>query len=96
MDYNHDQFAYYPVTVFASIICTAAPSRYITLNMTRRGALADLIHYLNMMMDEEVVPQGAGEAEVFKAIADNLFEPTEIVECYADNLFGPINITDGC
>ena len=96
MEYNHDQFAYYPVTVFAGIIGTAAPRRYIGLGINRRAALDDLIAYLNMMMAEEVVPQGAGEAEVFKAIADNLFEPTEIVECYADNLFAPINITDGC
>ena len=94
MDYNHDQYAYYPVTIFVSIIGTAATHRYMAAALNRRYALDDLITYLNAMMAEEVVPQGAGEEEVFKAIADNLFEPTEIVECYADNLFGPSNITE--
>lgn len=89
--YNQDyeQFEHYRVTVFAGIIGTASPYRYITLGINRRDALAGLIAYLNMMMDEEVVPQGASEEEVIKAIADNLYQPAEIVECCADKLFGP-------
>lgn len=84
---DYDQYDYLPVTVFAAIIGSADSDRYITLEFTRKAALAHLIRYLNMMMDEEVVPQGASEEEVFKAIADNLYQPAEIVECYADNLF---------
>jgi hypothetical protein len=64
MDYNHDQFAYYSVTIFVSIIGTAASNRYIAAAINRRDALDDLITYLNTMMAEEVVPQGAGEEEV--------------------------------
>lgn len=61
MEHYQDQFAYEsPASIFVSIIGKAEPSRRMAVSFSRHEALDDLIAYLNMMMDEAVVPEGAG------------------------------------
>ena len=57
--------------------------RHIAVAPSRREALDGLIEYLNFMMDEEVPPSGS-EAEIYRAVEDNLYAQTEIVECAFD------------
>ena len=81
MEYNRKPLPYCPVTVFVTVIGTAQPSMRIAVAFSRRDALDDLIAYLNMMMDEEVLPQGADEKQVRTAVAENLFQPVVITAC---------------
>ena len=82
MEHQHDHFTTTePATAFVSIIGTQAGQRHVAVSYSRREALEGLTDYLNLMMDTEVLPLGASEIDIFKAIADNLYAEAEIVEC---------------
>lgn len=81
MEHHHHQFTYHACqSVFVSII-GSKPHRRVVASFSRREALDDLIAYLNMMMDEEVLPPDASEGQVEAAFGQNLYQPVEIIEC---------------
>lgn len=82
MELNQHQFTDYALpSIFVSIIGTAAPHRRVAASFSHQQALDELIEYLNMMMDEVVLPEDANEEQVRQAYADNLYQPVEIIKC---------------
>ncbi|MXP15812.1 hypothetical protein GRI44_13745 [Altererythrobacter confluentis] len=82
MELNHNQFIdFASLSIFVSIIGTAAPHRRAAASFSHQQALDELIEYLNMMMDEVVLPEDANEEQVRQAYADNLYQPVEIIKC---------------
>ena len=73
MEYPPDQFTFYACqTIYISIIGDQPPSRRVVASFSRCDALDDLIAYLNMMMAETVLPDGAGEHQVRDAYEKHL------------------------
>lgn len=82
MEHRPDQFTFYACQIaFVSIVGDCLPARRIAISYSRRDALDDLIAYLNMMMAETVLADGASEDEVRNAFEEHLAQPIEIVEC---------------
>lgn len=82
MEHHHHQFTHRACqSVFVSIIGSSPPHRRVTAWFSHKEALDDLIAYLNMMMDQEVLPPDANEQQVQAAFEQNLYQPVEIIEC---------------
>ncbi|MFZ1743637.1 MAG: hypothetical protein WAT93_12335 [Pontixanthobacter sp.] len=88
MELNHNQFIdVASLSIFVSIIGTAAPHRRVAASFSHQQALDELIEYLNMMMAETVLPDDASEQDVRQAYADNLYQPVEIIESELISLY---------
>lgn len=82
MKYPADQFTFHACqTIYISIIGDLPPCRRVVASFSRRDALDDLIAYLNMMMAETVLPDGASEHQVRDAYEEHLAQPVEIIDC---------------
>lgn len=68
-------------TMFVSIIGNDVAFCQIAVASSRRQALNDMIDYLNLMMDDQVIEHGASESEVYRAIRDNLYAEAQVIEC---------------